>query len=754
MLCTLSKQVWPKDGQESDNGFVIMQYICNESSFENPEAVNQFGDDLNGEAFYARGYFLPTATAIQYDLKGHWEKNTKNSGYTFVVEMCNENVPLNETGIVTFLTSSVKGIGMKTARMIYNEFKEETLNVLDENPDALLKIKGISESKLTKIITSYMSCRGARNVIMALVPQGVSADKAMKIYAKYRDDAYNIVLNEPFKLCYVNGISYDVANRIAQKNGLPMDSPDRCKAAMLEVLRQAEYGGEYFKHTSGHLCIPYAEWLEKSLHLLGFVVNMEQLQKYATELATEGRIKYAMDPESQSPIYYVYKIKLAKAEQEAADALFSLASATNNVNYDVFDEIRLMELKEGFKLAPEQANAVVTGLSNKVAVITGGPGTGKTTIINFIRNIYKKNNPKAKILLCAPTGKAAIRMSESAKAEASTIHRALNILAGDDGEYSEANSLDYDLIIVDETSMLDIYLARTLFKAVKKGAQLILIGDVDQLPSVGPGEVLAEIIASGVIKVAKLIKVYRQDDGSLIALNSYLIKNGNCDLDYDDTFQFIEANSFEEAARTMWNIYMKEQQVVGIDNIMMLTPFRQSTESGVDSLNKIRDSINKADGVKAEIEIKKKLFRVGDKVLQTKNVDNISNGDIGYITKILSPSSREDARVIIDFGFDRIVEYDVYQMETIDWAYATTVHKSQGSEAPVVIFDILDGHSIMLRRNLLYTAITRAKTRVYIVGQKSAINKAISVGVAPEDHRNTLLAKRLRYLNKMHNKCA
>jgi exodeoxyribonuclease V alpha subunit len=308
--------------------------------------------------------------------------------------------------------------------------------------------------------------------------------------------------------------------------------------------------------------------------------------------------------------------------------------------------------------------------------------------------------------------------------------------------------LDYDLIMVDEMSMTDAFLFAALLKAAKDGAKLCLIGDADQLPSVGAGDVLAQIIGarSERIGVVKLNKVYRQKDGSLPALNAFLIKNGKDSLDYGETFQFVQANTFEQAAEEMWDIYRREVAIEGIDNVMMVTPNNKKTASGVKALNEIRDEINPAKEGKAEYQIGKRIFREGDKVVQLKNVMkngvSISNGDIGYISTIEKGGNK--TCITVSFSMNRVAEYEPFELEELDLAYATTIHKSQGNQARVVILDILDSHSIMLRRNLLYTAITRAEERVYVVGQKSAISKAISIGVRDEDKRITNLATMIR----------
>lgn len=757
MRCALDSVLYPKRGQESpQNGFTILRLICNEHLRDCDIAYDGEGNDLYGQKIIAKGNFLPMIKTLEYDFKGTWA--TDNYGRSMLVTSVEENIPPNKTGIMAYLTSGlIKGVGPKAAKTIYDKFGDDTINILDSAPERLLEIKGISEKKLAVIISSYTAYRGAKDVVATLVPLGISANKAVKVYNKYKQESVNIVKNHPFKLCEVNGISFQTADKIAEKQKLSPTDSDRLKTGMIEVLKQAENGGQLFNDCSGHLCIPFSEWLTKSASLLttrSHRISPSDLRNSAQELLTqideddntkEPKVRGIINPETK--VSLVYRAEANRAENETAKALVGLLAKQKKPKYDIADNIRQMELKNNFRLAPEQSNAVITGLENHLSIITGGPGTGKTTIINFIREIYSCNHPGANILLCAPTGRASRKMSESTGFSACTIHKALNIRANEDCEKEEIEELDYDLIIVDEISMLDIYLARTFFKAIKKGCQVVLIGDADQLPSVGPGAVLFEMIDSGVIKVAKLTRVYRQAGDSTIASNSSLMKVGNYQLDYDDTFQFVPALSFEDAEQKMESLFIKEVGTEGLDNVTMLSPFRNNkTATGVDALNdKIRDKINPPSPNKSEMTAFGKVFREGDKVMQTKNIDEISNGDIGMITKITGVA---DKTVTIDFGDDRVVDYGMADMETVQWAYATTVHKSQGSEYKVVIFNVLDGHSVMLKRNLIYTAVTRAKTKVYIVGSKAALCKAILTGTDDRDKRNTCLAARIRFFYK------
>ena len=363
------------------------------------------------------------------------------------------------------------------------------------------------------------------------------------------------------------------------------------------------------------------------------------------------------------------------------------------------------------------------------------------SLVSASWRIYSRNHPSKEIVCCAPTGRAARRMEQSTGFPASTVHKALGLIAGEDGEYGTPETLDADLILVDEVSMLDIYLAGDLFDSVKPGSQLILIGDADQLPSVGPGAVLSEMIASGTIPVVKLDKIFRQTAGSRIATNAKLIRHGNMSLEYGSDFQFYDSASIPKSAERIVELYLQETAKYGVDNVALLSPYRQKTETGVNALNELlREKINPPAPDKAEVVHGTRRFRCGDKVMQIKNCDEISNGDIGYITKICKAG--DETTVTIDFGNGRTAEYDTSQLDMLDLGYASTIHKSQGSEYRSVIINLQCAHYVMLTRPLVYTAITRGKENVIIVGERRALCMAIKK--TDTEKRGTCLAKRLR----------
>lgn len=392
-------------------------------------------------------------------------------------------------------------------------------------------------------------------------------------------------------------------------------------------------------------------------------------------------------------------------------------------------------------MAEEQRSAVKTALTKGITVITGGPGTGKTLIQHAILDIYMQQNPDKKVCCCAPTGRAARRMEQSTGYPASTIHKALGLYANDDGTYGEPQSLDADLVLVDEVSMLDIFIADYLFEALKDDAQIILIGDADQLPSVGPGAVLSEIIASECVPVVRLDKVFRQNAGSRIATNAKLIRHGNLGLEYGSDFKFIDSGDIAESAKILAETYMREIAKYGVDNVALLAPYRQKTETGVNALNEIiRDLVNPPSVSKNEAKSGKKLFRLGDKVMQIKNFEDISNGDIGYVKDVCTVCNSTSVQV--DFGEGKVKWYESDDLNMLDLGYASTIHKSQGSEYSSVIINLQCAHSIMLIRPLIYTAITRGKEQVIIVGERRAL--CIAINKKDAEKRGTCLAVRIK----------
>lgn len=720
MLCQFERVIYPSNVSATDiSGFMIALY-------RSCESIKDSSGNLITQ-FKAVGYCLPTADNLRYEMRGHWSKNPKH-GVQFEVEGYDEVIIPTRQGIITYLSSGqIKGIGPKIAERIYDTFGNMALEILDKEPEKLLTISGISPGKLKKICDSYLANRGARDVVAFLSPHGITPSRAIKLYKLYGKDTLQIVKNHPYKLCEVESIGFKTADKIAMSMGFDRLSPERVDEGILYTLAEAE--------SRGHLCMEKEGFIQTCSKILDTPkLTSQMIANRANKLICDGRM-----------LTYgncVYRAKTARAEERLADLIKYQLHHPKEYTYNDLDaELDREEMRLKVRLAPEQREAIKTALTNGISIITGGPGTGKTMLQKALLGIYTRNHPSNEVICCAPTGRAARRMEQSTGFPASTVHKALGLIAGEDGEYGTPETLDADLILVDEVSMLDIYLAGNLFDAIKPGCQLVLIGDSDQLPSVGPGAVLSEMIASGVIPVVKLDKVFRQTSGSRIATNAKLIRHGNLSLEYGSDFQFYDSVSLPKSADKIAELYLQETSKYGIDNVALLSPYRQKTETGVNALNELlREKINPPDPSKPEISLGSQTFRCGDKVMQVKNHEDVSNGDIGYITGIYRIG--DDTTVTVDFGDGRVKEYDSGKLDMLELGYSCTIHKSQGGEFKSVIINLQSAHFIMLTRPLVYTAITRGKEKVIIVGERHAMCMAIKK--TDTEKRSTCLAKRLQ----------
>ena len=722
MLCQFERLIYPQNVSSIDAGsFMIAVYRpCENIRDSAGNMVTQVK---------AVGYCLPIADNLRYELQGHWSKNPKH-GVQFEVENYDEVITPTKEGIIAYLSSGqIKGIGPKMAEKIYDAFGLTALDVLDKEPERLLSISGISTAKLKKICDSYLANRGARDVVAFLTPHGITPNRAVKLYKEYGDRAMDIVKNHPYQLCEIAGIGFKTADRIAMSMGFDQLSVERVDEGILYALTDAE--------GKGHLCMEKHAFIKACLKVLDTPqLTEDMVANRAARLVYSGKlVSYQGN---------VYRSKTAYAESNLAELLSrQLRSARSHSYGDLDAALDAEELRMKVKFAPEQREAVKMALTQGVSVITGGPGTGKSMILRAILDIYRRHNPGKEICLCAPTGRAARRMEQATGLGASTVHKALGLLAGEDGDYGEPQALDADIILVDEVSMMDIYLAGRLLEAVKARAQVVLIGDSDQLPSVGPGAVLSEMIASERIPVVRLDKVFRQNDGSRIAVNAKLIRHGNLSLEYGNDFRFVDSANLSDSASRIAELYMQEVARYGVDNVAMLSPYRQKTETGVNALNEmLRELVNPPDEGKPEVVCGKRKFRVGDKVMQVKNFEDVSNGDIGYIRNIFKFG--DETTVCVDFGDGRNMEYDSSELDMLDLGYASTIHKAQGAEYQSVIINLQCAHHIMLTRPLIYTAITRGKDRVIIVGERRAL--CISIKKTDIEKRGTCLAHRLQEL--------
>lgn len=725
MKCSFSRLLYPKSLEEArDGSYMIALFRPNE------KVLDAQGNRLN--SIKVVGHFLPTVAGVKVDMAGHWKKDARY-GLQFEMESYEEIVGSDKRSIVAYLSSGmIPGIGSVLAERIYNTFGAQTLEVLDQDPSRVSEVLGISKKKCEQFCKAYMETRSARKLINLLAPFNISAPQAIKLRQQLGTDAQRLLMEFPYMVFERDLIDFEIADQLAQASGIPQNAPERLAAGLIYALKQAEH--------EGHLCMHKESFVRRAVNLLHAPqVTWKAVAQRAFEMIKEGRLSLFND--------YVYRPIMAKAEEDVATWICDMLHR-DRLPYmgDLDDEIDGQQTEMGFTFAEEQRHAIRTALTSPICIISGGPGTGKTSIQRAILNIYKKAFPDSDVVCCAPTGRAARRMEQSTGYPASTIHKVLNLTAGEVHELKDIDLLEADLVLVDEVSMMDMLTTWYLFNALPPSCRLILVGDADQLPSVGPGAVLNELLACGQLPAVILDKVFRQSEGSLVAENAQRIRHGVTDLEFGDDFQFWPSAEETQSAQYLMWFYKREVDRYGVDNVALLTPFRKKSKTGVYSLNAaLHDTINPASPEKDEIETGQRVLRVGDKVMQMKNRDFASNGDIGYICT--SKRDSDGILVEVDFGDDRVVAYeDAESLRQVELAYAATIHKSQGSEYDAVLINIQNMHGKMLNRALIYTAETRAKKQVIIVGDWEAVVRAIQT--ADTKRRNTMLAVRINDLTK------
>ena len=659
------------------------------------------------------------------EVSGYWDSHPRY-GEQFKVVTFRSLLPATIKGIEKYLGSGmIKGIGPVTAKRLVTQFKEETLDIIEKSVDRLQEVSGIGEKRIEMIKTAWDEQKEIREVMIFLQGQGVSPTYAVKIYKQYGKTSIQVVSENPYRLATdIFGIGFLTADRIAEKLGVPKDSPLRAEAGVLHVLNQLS--------DEGHVYYPYALLVKKC----GEVLDVEEelmppaLQRMASEkkIVIEGPGSEPGQDALEGQLAPVYLAKFHVSELGIAKRLKTLAGHPKQLRLINLDQaIDWIQKDLNITLSPQQIDAVRTSVNSKVMVVTGGPGTGKTTIINAIIKIYGKMGQKT--LLAAPTGRAAKRMTEATGHEAKTIHRLLEFSPGG-GTFkrNETNPLEADLIIVDETSMVDTVLMHHFLKATPLKSTLILVGDVDQLPSVGPGCVLKDIIEAECLPTVRLNEIFRQSRRSMIIVNAHRINNGEMPLYRPDAehlhdFYFLAVDKPEDALARIISLCKDELPTKlrfhPVRDIQVLTPMHRGTV-GVASLNaELQKELNP---IGTEIARAGRILRVGDKVMQIRNNydKDVYNGDIGTITGI----DLENQELSVDYD-GKAVGYEYADLDEIVLAYATSVHKSQGSEYPVVIIPVLTQHFILLQRNLLYTGITRGKKLVVLVGSRKALAIAI-----------------------------
>lgn len=701
--------------RNADNGYTVLNLVNGEDEIT---CVGIFSTIAEGENIEATGDYTDHPTY----------------GTQFKVVSFEEKAPEDQEAIERYLGSgAIKGIGLAMAARIVRRFKEDTFRIIEEEPERLVEVKGISERKAMEIASQVNEKRDLRQAMIFLQQFGITMNLAVKIYNKYGQEVYGILKENPYRLADdIEGVGFRTADDIAAKAGIRTDSDFRVRSGILYTLLQAS--GE------GHTFLPQEELTAKTSELLG--IDKEIIEKNYMDLSIDRKIIMKQSGDQVQ----IYSSSFYYMEANTATMLREL-----DITYDVADaeieqRIHNIEKQTGMQLDEHQVQAVKEAVRNGLLVITGGPGTGKTTTINTIIRYFEMEGMD--IFLAAPTGRAAKRMSETTGFEARTIHRMLELNGGMEGsagfERNETNPLETDVVIIDEMSMVDITLMNSLLKAIAPGTRLILVGDINQLPSVGPGSVLKDIIQSEAFNVVMLTKIFRQASTSDIIVNAHKINRGE-EVSLDNkSMDFFFLKRYE--ADIIINVVLqlvKQKLPKFVDatpyDIQVLTPMRKGL-LGVERLNGIlQQYLNPPDKSKREKEHGDMVFREGDKVMQTKNnyqleweirtkfgltVDKgmgIFNGDMGIITEINDFAET----MTVEFDEGRKVEYSYKLLDELELAYAITIHKSQGSEYPAVVIPLLNGPSMLMNRNLLYTAVTRARKCVTLVGNDATFNQMI-----------------------------
>ena len=673
------------------------------------------------------------------DLQGRWNTHPKH-GLQFNVEICEQTLPATASGIERYLGSGmIKGIGPRLAERIVTHFKAQTLEIIEESPEKLREVSGIGVDRTAKINTAWQTQKQVKEIMIFLHGHGISTNLAIKIYKTYGDTALETVQENPYQLERdIYGVGFKTADKIAQKLGLGKEHPSRIEAGLVFALNEMT--------NNGHVYSPREQLAQRAAELLE--VELDLIPAALDRLTADGRIRPEVLPDpanapgqslvaEQQAAYgapVIYLTPFYFGEKGVAERLQNLMGYSVNA-------AQLPQPNQS--LSPEQQNAVTMALTNPVSILTGGPGTGKTTCMKAL--IEALEWQKKSCLLASPTGRAAKRLSEATGRSASTIHRLLNFSPVEGFKFNEENPLTVDFLVVDEASMLDLLLTNNLLKAISPGTHLLFSGDIDQLPAVGAGDVLRDMIASEQIPITRLTTIFRQAADSQIITNAHRINQGQMPFFAKDEGQFYLFPAEDAVAAADWVVDVVTERIpkkFGFDpvqDIQVLSPMYRGA-AGVQALNqRLQEKLNPPASNKPERQLYGTIFRPGDKVMQTRNNydKDVYNGDIGFVRQI----EMVEQQLRIDFD-GRLVPYEWDEADELILAYAVSVHKSQGSEFPVVAMPVVTQHYMMLQRNLLYTAITRAKKLCVLTGSKRAIGMAVSNNKVA--HRFSALDRRLK----------
>lgn len=711
---------------------LIVRGIAERILFEASDSdyrVFRLHDESSDTTYIVTGHGMKPLVGDRLEVKGHWVHH-KRYGRQFAADGWSRVIPESVDGIERFLGSgAVKGMGPALAHRVVAHFGKDTMEILEKDPQRLLEIEGIGPKKLAVITESFYEEKQINDIAYDLEQHGVAGRYASRLLQKYGDDVHYVLTEEPYRMIHeIDGFGFKTADQIALAYGMDRQSPQRLGAGLAYVLQTMTQ--------NGHVCIPDTELVRRAAFLLQ--ADALGLHDILQDTVDMGQLRTA-DFEGT---VYVYTPEAYEEEESIANRIREMA-AMKPLAVKTHVQLFLDRWQDSchFELADKQREAVEKSLQSGMTVITGGPGTGKTTVVQTIIRLAEQEG--LRILLCAPTGRAAKRLAETTQRKAKTIHRLL-IPDGHVGkvqsfEYNETKLLPADLVIVDEVSMLDMEMMYHLLNALKPQCRCILVGDADQLPSVGAGAVLHDVIASEMVPVVRLDTIFRQKEGGRIVTNAHLINNGRLPVVNEDLeFRFVEIETEADGATQISALYRSEVQETGDEfAVQVLSPMYKDP-CGVDNLNQlIQERLNPPVVGKGELKGRHMIFRVGDKVMQKHNdyEKGVFNGDIGQIFAV------QHDMVYVRYP-EQDVKYEGAEIDEITLAYAITVHKSQGSEYHTVIMALVNSHSIMLQRNLFYTAVTRAKRKVILVGTKRAVQTAVQN--QRTSRRFTLLIPRLQ----------
>ena len=737
---TGARQFSPAAGTES-----VLEAVLERVTYANEEtgytiarvATERSGPDL----LTVVGPLLGAQVGETLRLTGRWTSHPRY-GRQFEVRSYSTLLPATIQGIQRYLGSGlIKGIGPVMAERMVAHFGTDILRIIEEEPRRLVEVAGVGPKRTRLVAEAWEEQKAIKEVMVFLQGVGVSTSLAVRIYKKYRDGAISVVRHDPYRLAAdVWGIGFKTADVIAQAVGIPHDSPERIKAGLQYTLSEAADNGDCY--------LPAPNLITEAAKILG--VGREMITPCLDELvAAEGVIRETVEPGAEVPA--VYLVPFHRAERSLASGLLDLLHARQDrlatfQQVDWAQALTWLHTKTGADLAPEQEEAVRLALTQRVAVLTGGPGCGKSFTVRSIVELAKAK--QAKIALVAPTGRAAKRLAELTGQEAATVHRLLQLQPGGDPKYDRDNPMDADLVVVDEASMVDLILANKLVRAVPPGAHLLLVGDVDQLPSVGAGEVLRDLLAApDVIPHVRLTRIFRQAQQSGIVVNAHRVNAGSPPRlrGYPDFFWFTCEDTEETAALTVDIVARRIPRRFGMDprrDVQVLAPMHRGP-AGAGNLNMLlQEELTPYREGQPERRYGGRMFRVGDKVTQLRNnydkgTAGIFNGTVGVVTGM----SLEDSKLTVLTDEDERVDYAFDELDELAHAYAVTIHRSQGSEYPAVVIPLTTSAWMMLQRNLLYTAITRAKRLVVLAGSRRAL--AAAVRTAGAGRRHTALTHRL-----------